>query len=100
MSKNRNRTKKPKPTITAEGWSWVAAHTGADWPRILDLRQISIEAVFAFVKDRMSAEGYAAFEELNLPPDVVAERRKAEAVAKAGGGGTANNLHRHPTDRS
>ncbi len=48
----------------------------------------------------MSAEGYAAFEELNLPPDVVAERRKAEAVAKAGGGGTANNLHRHPTDRS
>ena len=81
MSK-KNRTKKPKLTITAEGWSWLAQNTGDDWPRLLDLKGISIEAVYSFVKARTTPEAFKAFEELNLPADIVAARRKAEARQK------------------
>jgi hypothetical protein len=67
MSK-KNRPKKPKLTISAAGWSWLATNAGTDgWDRILDLREISLEAVFAFVKSRMTPEDYRQFEELNLP---------------------------------
>ncbi len=78
MSK-KNRTNKPLK-ITSEGWSWLAQNTGDDWPRLLDLKDISIEAVYSFVKARATSTAYKAFEELNLPADVVAVRRKAEAL--------------------
>jgi hypothetical protein len=79
MSK-KNRTKKAKLTISAEAWSWLAQNVGEDWPRVLDLRAISLEAVYSFVKARTSVETYKQFEELSLPPEVLAERRRAEAA--------------------
>jgi hypothetical protein len=75
----KNRPK--KLTISAEGWSWLAQNTGPEgWDRILDLREISLEAVFAFVKSRMAPADYRQFEELNLPPEVLAERRRIETA--------------------
>ena len=77
MSKKHRK----KPKLSPAGWSWLAQNVGTDgWDRILDLREISLEAVFAFVKSQLAPEHYRQFEELNLPPDVLAERRTAEAA--------------------
>jgi hypothetical protein len=78
----KSKSKKPKLTISSEGWSWLAANTGDDWNRILDLRGIGSEAVYSFIKSRTSPDSYKQFEELNMSPDALAVRRKVEALKK------------------
>ena len=76
--KNKNRL-----TLKPEGLAWLAQNTNPDqWQRVLSLHDRNIPALFLFVKATATEEAYRKFEELNLSPEVVAERRKAEAAKK------------------
>lgn len=75
MSK-RNR----KPTLLPTAYAWLAQHcSDTQWSRILDLREISVDAVLCYLRTITDAETFARFEEANLPAEVLAERRAAEA---------------------
>ncbi len=75
------KNRKPKPAFLPTAYAWLAEHcSDTQWNRILDLREISLDAVLAYLKNITDAETFARFEEANLPADVLAERRKAEAA--------------------
>ena len=74
--KNKNRL-----TLKPEGLAWLAQNTNPDqWQRVLSLHDRNIPALFAYIKSTATDETYKKFEELNLPPEIVAERRRAEAA--------------------
>jgi hypothetical protein len=50
------------------------------WQKVLDLRAISLDAVFAYVRNISDEANYLVFMDLNYP-EVAAERRKAEEKA-------------------
>jgi hypothetical protein len=75
-----SRQRKQKPALRDEGWSFLAqVCSDQQWQRCLDLSGVSIGALMDYVKTLASPQNFKAFEEANLPPDVLAERRKAEA---------------------
>ena len=74
------KSRKNKPALRPEGLAWLAQHANdSEWRRILDLHGVSLDALLTYVKGIMDHSSYRRFEEANLPPDVLAERRKAEA---------------------
>jgi hypothetical protein len=82
MSK-KNRNKKPKPTISADAWSFLAQTADSEnWQRLLDLKNISVEAVLAFAQSRMALETYKHFEELSMSPEALQYRRMQEAAKR------------------
>lgn len=77
------RNRKAKATLRAEAYSWLAQYcTDTQWNRILDLREISLEAVLDYIKTSTDSQTFEQFEAVNLPPEVLAERRKKAAEAK------------------
>ena len=80
MSRKNRKPKPTKPALLPTAYAWLAEHCSeTQWNRILDLREISLEAVLAYLKNCTDKETFARFEEANLPPEVLAERRAAEA---------------------
>ena len=79
MKKNRS-----KLTLKPDALAWLAANCPADvWLRVIQLfDRKQYPALFSYLQQTTSPEIYRQFEEHTLEPEVLAERRKAEAAKK------------------
>jgi hypothetical protein len=82
-------------TLTPEALAWLAGRLPMDsWQRVLDLRGISLDAVFAYVRNIADEENYQEFLDLNYP-EVAAERKKKEQEAAEAARKESLTLHNH-----
>lgn len=80
MSKNR---KANKPLLRPAALSLLAQRCGeTEWQRILDLREISLEATLDYIQAIAPADFYQQFLEAQMSAEELAARRKAEADKK------------------
>jgi hypothetical protein len=80
MSKSR---KASKPLLRPAALSLLAQRCGeGEWRRVLDLREISVEATLDYIKAIAPPEFYQQFLEAQMSPEELAARRKAEAEKK------------------
>jgi hypothetical protein len=80
MSENR---KANKPLLRPAALSLLAQRCGeSEWQRILDLREISLEATLEYIKAIAPPDFYQQFLEAQMSVEELAARRKAEAEKK------------------
>ena len=75
---------RPKLTLKPDALAWLAANCPADvWLRVIQLfDRKQYAALFSYLQQTTAPEIYRQFEEHTLEPEVLAERRKAEAAKK------------------
>jgi hypothetical protein len=71
-----------KLTLKPDALAWLATNCPADvWLRVLQLfDRKQYAALFSYLQQTTSPEVYRQFEERNLEPEILTERRKAEAA--------------------
>lgn len=91
MSKNR---KANKPFLRPAALSLLAQRCGeSEWDRILDLREISLEALLDYVKAIAPPDFYQQFLETQMSAEELAARHKAEADKKEAAERESRTIH-------
>ena len=88
--------RRAKPLLRPAALSLLAQRCGeTEWHRILDLREISVEATLDYIQAIAPADFYQQFLEAQMSAEELAARRKAEADKKAAEERESRTIHNH-----